>query len=383
LTAPAPGEAHMPPVARKSRDFPKFGPFRGGAGGALLLALVSGLADADGASPPPAANPEAEAAWREVQRLESGPGAEPKGDPKETYGRHVLAQEKALRRFLELAGEGGDRRFDARFRLARVLALRAEIEANNSLQEESDAILEAIEKGASSVQQSHIAFTRIAQWMRRNRFPSPEQRRELLGAAREFRDRYPNDIRAARLLVEVATQFDREPDVKRGILSDALRLTKDPELTQRIADETRKLGLLGKALELSFSDVGGRPFRLDQMRGRPVVLLYFSEASPPSLAAWRTLNEGLAGYPDVGRVAVSLDGTRASMDRARQGLGTGWTIGWDGLGWGSPLARRWGINALPTVWLIDARGKLSSLNAMEGLSEQLRAASSKTQNTNR
>jgi hypothetical protein len=53
-------------------------------------------------------------------------------------------------------------------------------------------------------------------------------------------------MRAARLLVEVATQFDREPEVKRGILTDAGRLTKDPELTQRISDEMRRLGLFGK-----------------------------------------------------------------------------------------------------------------------------------------
>jgi hypothetical protein len=321
--------------------------------------------------------PEAEAAWKEVQRLETGPPSVAKGDPKETYARHVEAQEKALRRFLELAGKESGLLFEARFRLARVLALRAELEANAVLQEESDALLDSLEKGGTHAQQSHIAFTRISQWMRRNRFPNAEQRRELLAAAKEFRERYPHDIRAARLLVEVATQFDREPEVKRGILSDAGRLTKDPELTQRIGDEMRKLGLLGKKLEMSFSDIGGRPFKLEQYRGRPLVLLYFSEGSPPSLSAWRSLNEVLGGQPTVARVAVSLDESRGSLERARQGLSAGWTVGWDGLGWGSPLARRWGINALPTAWLIDAQGRLVSLNALEGLDAQLEALSTK------
>jgi hypothetical protein len=180
-------------------------------------------------------------------------------------------------------------------------------------------------------------------------------------------------MRAARLLVEVATQFDREPEVKRGILTDAGRLTKDPELTQRIGDEMRKLGLLGRKLEMSFSDIGGRPFKLEQYRGRPLVLLYFSEGSPPSLSAWRSLNEKLGDQPNVARVAVSLDESRGALERARQGLSAGWTVGWDGLGWGSPLARRWGINALPTAWLIDAQGRLVSLNALEGLETQLEA----------
>ena len=349
--------------------------FRCRAGVASFTLLLAGFVQEARAADQPA--PEAEAAWKEVQRLETGPPSVAKGDPKETYARHVEAQEKALRRFLELAGKESGLLFEARFRLARVLALRAELEANAVLQEESDALLDSLEKEGTHAQQSHIAFTRISQWMRRNRFPNAEQRRELLAAAKEFRERYPHDIRAARLLVEVATQFDREPEVKRGILSDAGRLTKDPELTQRIGDEMRKLGLLGKRLEMSFSDIGGRPFKLEQYRGRPLVLLYFSEGSPPSLSAWRSLNEVLGGQPTVARVAVSLDESRGSLERARQGLSAGWTVGWDGLGWGSPLARRWGINAMPTAWLIDAQGRLVSLNALEGLDAQLEALSTK------
>ena len=342
-------------------------------GRAFCGALLAGFFPSPGVAL--ANTAEADAAWKDVLRLDAGPPSVPQGDIKETFSRHVASQERALRRFLEVSTGGGEWSFEARFRLARVLAMRAEILGDNSLQEESDALLDALEKTATQAQQSHIAFTKISQWMRRNRFPGAEKRRELLAAAREFKERYPRDIRSARLLVEVATRFDREPEVKRTILAEAGGLTKDPELTQRIGDEMRKLGLLGRKLEMSFSDVGGRPFKLEQYRGRPLVLLYFSEASLPSLAAWRVLNEVLAAHPAVARVAVSLDESRTALERARQGLGGGWTIGWDGLGWGSPLARRWGINVLPTVWLLDAQGRLASLDGLEETGPQLEALS--------
>jgi len=61
--------------------------------------------------------------------------------------------------------------------------------------------------------------------MRRNRFPNVVQRQQLLAAAREFRPN-PNNKSAARLLMKVATQFDRELYVRRWILTDAGRLTK-------------------------------------------------------------------------------------------------------------------------------------------------------------
>jgi len=68
----------------------------------------------------------------------------PGGALKITCGRHVAAQEKASRRFLELSGGENEPLFEAHFRLTRVLALRAEPAANNPLREDSDALLDPL-----------------------------------------------------------------------------------------------------------------------------------------------------------------------------------------------------------------------------------------------
>ena len=49
-----------------------------------------------------------------------------------------------------------------------------------------------------------------------------------------------------------------------------------------------------------------------------------------------------------------------------------WPVIFDGKGWESPLIRELGINELPTVWLLDAKGRLRSLNALEGTAAQVR-----------
>ncbi|MEY5027528.1 MAG: hypothetical protein RLZZ244_3056, partial [Verrucomicrobiota bacterium] len=39
----------------------------------------------------------------------------------------------------------------------------------------------------------------------------------------------------------------------------------------------------------------------------------------------------------------------------------------------SMFARRWGVNVLPTCWLVDARGVVVSLDASEEIAAQIRA----------
>ena len=331
-----------------------------------------------GLTAPFASGADAASAWREILALDAGPKRDGLKDAASTdvYLQHLLLQESALRKFFDLP-DSGDKKFEAEFRLARVLGLRAELEMNDKLHAQAQAMLDALEPRATTEQKAHIAFTRITQWMRRYRFPDKTQRLDLLAAVREFRNRFPQDPRSARLLVEVATRFDREPEMKSSLLSDAKSLTVDPALKQRIADDFSRLSLLGKQLKLGFFDAGGRSIQLESKRGNPVVILFFAENSPSSFSVWSKINVALEKYPKVGRIALSVDESRAAMERARKDLSAGWTVGWEEGGWKSPLARRWGINAVPTAWLLDSSGRLVSLDAADALEEQLLALGQK------
>lgn len=310
--------------------------------------------------------------WNAVLALDAGPKQIPTtpDEAKTIYSRHVEFQERSLRRFLSAAGNDS-RVFEARLRLARALTIRAELEGRAEFQNESSALLDSLESQGSREQKAEVAFTRISQWMRRNRFPDASQRAELLAAVREFRESFPADRRLARLLVEVATRFDREPTVKAELLGAAARMNEDPGLRKRIADDQTRLDLLGKTLPLRFQDLNGRPFRMEDCRGKRVVVLYFAESSSPSLEAWKRVNEVLRAHPEVVRVGISLDEDRVAMERARKVFGERWIIGWDGRGWMSSLARRWGVNTLPTVWLVNSSGQCVSLDALPDLNEQL------------
>lgn len=317
-----------------------------------------------------------ESAWEEVHRLDSGPKEPRLAFPqtpaplKDRYVAHLAAQEKALLKFLSFFPKD-QRSFEARFRLSRVLALRAEVENNPEKQQQASALLTSLEADATQEQKAHIAFTRITQTMRLQRFPTEEQRNALLTTAREFHTNYPTDSRAASLLTEVATRFDSEPKLKKNILEEAALLSRDPRLQLRIKDDLKRTALLGKTLKFSINKIGGGTFRLESLRGNPVILFYFSEESLPSLVAWEALNEGLRSQKNIVRIAISLDKKPNSTQTLLKDYVPNWTVCWDGLGWNSPIAREYGINTVPTAWYVDPQGRVQSLNLLEDLPAQL------------
>jgi hypothetical protein len=221
------------------------------------------------------------------------------------------------------------------------------------------------------INKTHIAFSRITQTMRSQRFPTREQRETLLASARAFHERFPADPRSAQLLTEVATRFDGAPSLKASILEEAQRLSRDPQLHLRIKDDLKRTALFGKTLRFSIKKAAGGMLKIEALQGAPVVVLYFSEESIPSLVAWESLNEGLREHSNIQRVAICLDKKPNALTAVSKEYGANWTICWDGLGWSSPIARDFGINAVPTAWLVDGEGRLQSLNILEDLPRQL------------
>lgn len=320
----------------------------------------------------PLAKSPADLAWSEVLRLDKGPpatGAQGGKSAKDVYSSHLKAQDEALRRYLGTTGSEAHA-FEAKLRLAQVLFTLGTESGGEGLKQ-SQYILDTLEASATGTQKAHVAFARITQKMRQNRFPNKAQRDELLSSARAFQKRFPEDPRAARLLVEVATQLDREPQLKKIVLQDAEKLALEPQLKMRIADDLKKVALMGQVLSLVLPEPGGGEIKLEALRGKPVLLLFFSENSLPSLVAWDLLNEALRAHPNVQRVGVSLDTDVSSLERMKKSYGEDWKISWDGLGWEGQAVRRQGINSAPTAWLLDATGKLVSLNALDGAAAQL------------
>jgi hypothetical protein len=314
--------------------------------------------------------------WAVVTALDRGPAVPPKSAAEATMSAfaHTDAQEKALRAFL--ADHPDDEHvFEALLRLARLLDLRAEMKAEFTPPEAAALMAKAAELATTPARRTEVEFTVLTRKMRtwRSRRPPIEERRRFLDLARTFASDHPGDRRSAWLLAETASMFDFEPATKERLLDQAETLTKDPALLAQIADDLRRLRLLGKPIPLRFTALDGRRIDVRQLQGKVVAIIFFATWSPPSTAAFLDLQRvtGMA-ESSVELIAFSLDAERTSLETFLRDNSIKSPVGWDGKGWDSPLLQPLAINAVPTAWLLDAKGILRSLDALEDPAAQLR-----------
>lgn len=328
----------------------------------------------------------ADQAWARVQILQKGPGIPPEDAPQEAVRMaraHLQAQEQALGEFLTRFPDD-PRRFDAELEFASVTsALGASLSDRRRI-EKSIGRLAALERAKStpSKYRADAAFQRITTTMQTVNLAAAARPGETAGArniiveaAGNFASRYPDDRRAARLLAEVATILDDQPARKRKLLEQASILADDEGTRQRIKDDLHRLDLLGQVSDFSFATVQGPEFSRAAQQGRVVVLIFWAGWSPPSVA-WLADFAGFARGLPAGRVAiatVSLDKQKSNCDQTLKVLGLAdWPTSCSGKGWEDPVAREFAINALPTVFIFDATGRLRALNARDTYQSVLR-----------
>ena len=310
--------------------------------------------------------------WARVTALDAGPGVQPQNaeEARQLSLAHLEKQERALRDYLA-AHASDEHAFDSRLRLARLLSLRAELKSEDIPPEAARLLNDAEITARTPAQQADVDFAKLSARMRRlqNRRPAAIERDGLLDAAQDFQRKHGEDHRTGAVFAEVAKLFDGQPKTKESLLLTAQKLTKDPGTLAQIADDLKRLALLGKPLPLRFTALDGTRVDAKAWRGKPVIIVFFATWSASSKKAFADLQRAAA---DAVFIGISLDSQRKLLDAFLGEQNVNSPIAWDGKGWDSPLVQALGINALPTTWLLDKEGVLRSLDALDETAVQLK-----------
>src|SRR5256714_11288190 len=152
-------------------------------------------------------------------------------------------------------------------------------------------------------------------------------------------------------------------------------LCATPAGLQAEADSSLQLGsaVVGKPLVMKFKAVDGQEVDLSKLQGKVVLIDFWAtwcgpcRAELPNVkAAYEKLHP--KGFEIVG---ISFDRNKKDLQSFVAKEKMAWPQYSDGLYWKNKIGVKYGIEGIPTMWLVDKKGNLREMEVRENLASRV------------
>ncbi len=339
---------------------------------AILLALTPPADAAD-----LAAFQTADALWAHVLELRKEPEAKPKSreETLKMVREWFTEQHEAAEAFI-VRYPGDQRRWEAKMIILQTSMQLSQLpDADPATKASADAVLKELAAivaapDAPAETKGEAAFIQTMMQMETLNPAKPETIDALISAGESFHEKFGSHKFAAQvrqMQFRIAGEFPTEATEaflkKMAAGTDEGLAEQAKEITER---QQRAKEIKSKPLELTFTAADGKAFDMTKLRGKIVLIDFWASWCAPCMtempnvvAAYRKLRE--KGFEIVG---VSLDEDKAAMDAALKKHEMTWPQHFDGKGWKSELASRFGIREIPAMWLLDRKGLVRATGAI-------------------
>ncbi|MEM6329956.1 MAG: redoxin family protein [Planctomycetota bacterium] len=223
---------------------------------------------------------------------------------------------------------------------------------------------------ASGELQAHVQFQTIwAVWGLRSQDPKQDYAKvqdAWLKQLDAFAKTYPNspDTAEALLQLGMAEEFAGRTEQAQAWYG---KLAKDFPSTPRgrkASGAVRRLGSIGKPISFAATGLDGSPVRLDQYRGKAVLIQYWATWCEPCKADMAQIKQLYSRYAKRGFavIGVNLDSEKASAEAYLKQNPVPWKHAHDRGGLEGAVATEMGVMTLPLMVLIDQKGNVVRRN---------------------
>ena len=158
---------------------------------------------------------------------------------------------------------------------------------------------------------------------------------------------------------ELILRFDHEKGLE--LLQDLIN-GPDRNLADAAKARLLKAQMIGKPVDLQFTAVDGSSVDLRALRGNIVLVDFWASWCPDCIRDMPVVRRTYQKYKDKGLTVLGI-----SLDKDEQALSNfvakkliPWPQYFDGQGWENQYATKYGVRAIPEMWLINQRGELVS-----------------------
>jgi len=200
--------------------------------------------------------------------------------------------------------------------------------------------------------------------------------RALSSAIAKFLETHPDDNRAPALkLTEAQAMETFDPERARALYEETSK-DEDKEIADAAKSGLAMMEMRNKPLELSFTAVDGSKVDLAELRGKVVLVDFWATWCPPCVEEVPGVVEAYEKFKGQGFeiVGISLDQDKSALEKFTAENKMTWPQFFDGKGWDNELAKRFQIQSVPTMWLLDREGKLADPNPRDRLEQAIQAA---------
>lgn len=158
-----------------------------------------------------------------------------------------------------------------------------------------------------------------------------------------------------------------EESINRGFISyselgskDFDLIRDDPKFKKVVSLMMDKIGIGKTAKDFITETISGKKITLSEQKGKVVLLQFWASWCPGCRAEMPNVKKCYEEFKGKGFevIGISLDNNKENMMKYLEEVGIKWEISFSGKGWDDDIAKLYGVNSIPSLWLVDRKGIL-------------------------